>query len=368
MDKISTASIKRLRELDFLRGLAIILVLFQHIPFSKFTSTIGWIGVDLFFVLSGFLISGLLFREYQKFGNINPWLFLVRRAFKIYPIYYLFMLPYLGIKIFYFHRFYLLGFIYDSTFVQNYFLGWGYACPASWSLAVEEHFYFGFSILLWIVANKLNLDIRKSAFYIVIITILFIVFGIRYASNALHFFDVTRLYTATHLRIDSLFMGVLISYFYYFKNDLLIKLYHKNKRLLKLIMLAGLAWTPFFVVKESFFANTFGFSLLYISFGILLLIFILEQSINQTLDKFFSKQFVSIVSNIGLASFSIYYIHSFFIFLYDLIKIKYSIFSDNIISCSIIFLVSILSGILMTSYIEKYFLKIRDKYFPSRVI
>ena len=84
----------RLRELDFLRGIAILLVLLRHNYLFDFTFKIGWIGVDLFFVLSGFLVSGLLFKEYLKFGNINPSLFLIRRGFKIYPIFYLTALLY----------------------------------------------------------------------------------------------------------------------------------------------------------------------------------------------------------------------------------------------------------------------------------
>jgi peptidoglycan/LPS O-acetylase OafA/YrhL len=84
----------RLRELDFLRGIAILLVLLRHIHLFSFTKNMGWIGVDLFFVLSGFLVSGLLFKEYIKFGNIRPKLFLIRRGFKIYPIYFLFYITF----------------------------------------------------------------------------------------------------------------------------------------------------------------------------------------------------------------------------------------------------------------------------------
>lgn len=85
----------RLREIDFLRGVAIILVLLRHKYLFKFTTTMGWIGVDLFFTLSGFLVSGLLFKEFIKFGDIQPKRFLISRGFKIYPIYYLFYILYL---------------------------------------------------------------------------------------------------------------------------------------------------------------------------------------------------------------------------------------------------------------------------------
>src|SRR4029077_18685201 len=137
----------RLKELDFLRGIAIILVLLRHIPLFTFTHNIGWIGVDLFFVLSGFLVSGLLFKEYLKFGDIRPKLFLIRRGFKIYPLYYLFYIPYLVLIVREqgWSSVDVRGFLSDMTFTQNFINGWGWAYGASWSLAVEEHFYFGLS-------------------------------------------------------------------------------------------------------------------------------------------------------------------------------------------------------------------------------
>ena len=82
--------ISRVRQIDFLRAVAVILVLFRHHWVGiDVLQRIGWIGVDLFFVLSGFLVSGLLFSEYKRYGNIKAGQFLIRRGFKIYPLFYL---------------------------------------------------------------------------------------------------------------------------------------------------------------------------------------------------------------------------------------------------------------------------------------
>src|SRR5262245_19628234 len=93
----------RLRELDILRGVAILLVLGRHVIDIPDTvpplvrrlffvwRQIGWIGVDLFFVLSGFLVSGLLFGEYRLTGRIRLGRFLIRRGLKIYPSFYFFL-------------------------------------------------------------------------------------------------------------------------------------------------------------------------------------------------------------------------------------------------------------------------------------
>jgi peptidoglycan/LPS O-acetylase OafA/YrhL len=92
---------QRSKAIDILRALAVFLVLGRHmIPVASAGPSIpgyfahsfttlwvrgGWIGVDLFFVLSGFLVSGLLFRGHQKFGVLSGKDFLIRRGLKIYP-------------------------------------------------------------------------------------------------------------------------------------------------------------------------------------------------------------------------------------------------------------------------------------------
>src|SRR5579871_4107611 len=81
-------------QLDALRGVAILMVLvchtfvFRKAGWEAMLVRSGWAGVDLFFVLSGFLISGLLFSEYQRTGQIRFRRFALRRAFKLYPAFY----------------------------------------------------------------------------------------------------------------------------------------------------------------------------------------------------------------------------------------------------------------------------------------
>ena len=106
-----------------------------------------WMGVDLFFVLSGFLVSGLLFSEYRNRGELRPWRFLARRGFKIYPGFYILLLAsWLLFARFVPH----INFLYEALFVQNYLARvWNH----TWSLAVEEHFYIGLTILLWGLAR-----------------------------------------------------------------------------------------------------------------------------------------------------------------------------------------------------------------------
>ena len=357
----------RLRELDFLRGIAIVLVLFRHQLLFDFLQKMGWIGVDLFFVLSGFLVSGLLFKEHQKFGSIKPKLFLIRRGFKIYPIFYLTAILYVIPRVL-LHKLELKKLLFEMTFIQNYALGWGYLYPASWSLAVEEHFYFALTLLLWLIFNKkmLSFEItpkRLSNFEKLLCSILILILGLRFLSNIYFPEESVRNSTMSHLRIDSLLFGVLIAYWYYFKHEKLSNFYQKHKTKLLVLAFALLSFTPFIEELKSFFVKTIGFTMLYISFGILLIHFLLDKNVNNQINTLFSTRIVDFVSKIGFCSYSIYVIHSFVINCVAFLQIK-----NHFISFAIVFLVSITAGFIMTYRIEKFFLNYRDKYFPSRAL
>lgn len=356
----------RLRELDFLRGIAILLVLLRHGNLFDSTTNMGWIGVDLFFVLSGFLVSKLLFKEYSRFGNIEPKRFLIRRGFKIYPIYFLFYIPYLILRYPDIKMMPLLG---DLLFMQNYVYGWGYAFGPSWSLAVEEHFYFGFALLFFIFLRHKesilawnNRFMVKVSFERFILLVMLICLSFRILSNFYFSEQEARNFTMTHLRIDSLLTGVLVSYLHHFKMDAFKKSFFAHRKWLFTVAILGLSWTPFMNPVPSFFAKTFGFTLLYISFGIVLTSFLLVERTNQLLDQFLSRPFVNVISKIGFASYSIYIIHTL------VNSYFHKIFHTN--NHDLFFAVtsfsSILIGWLMTHFIEKYFLGIRDRYYPAR--
>ncbi|WP_031527730.1 acyltransferase family protein [Dyadobacter crusticola] len=151
--------------LDGIRGIAILLVLSFHcfdkidaFPFTLF-SEIGWVGVDLFFVLSGFLITGILVDTKGNQNYLKS--FFAKRALRIFPVYYLTLLlvflalispgasnfnPILDIR-------HLKSSIYYLTFTQNLLFAfdhWGVTDLLNhfWSLAIEEQFY-----LFWPFVN-----------------------------------------------------------------------------------------------------------------------------------------------------------------------------------------------------------------------
>lgn len=140
-------------QLDSLRAIAVALVIISHwLPASqllnRFTPN-GVLGVTLFFVLSGYLISGILLKNKEQLGNgltlKNAFsIFYVRRSLRIFPVYYLFLLLLMLIypaavkPSIYWHIFYL------SNFYFWHINAFAAQLSHLWSLAVEEQFY-----LLW---------------------------------------------------------------------------------------------------------------------------------------------------------------------------------------------------------------------------
>lgn len=362
---------KRLRELDFLRGVAIVLVLLRHQYLFSYTQRMGWIGVDLFFVLSGFLVSGLLFKEYIKFGDIKAGKFLIRRGFKIYPIYFLFY-PLFLLPLWYDNKLYLPGIVSELFFYQNYVSTFGYANGASWSLAIEEHFYFGVTLLIWVAIHKkwITLNILTKTYRVELILglVMFTCLLLRLYNNTflpdLHDYN----FTMSHLRIDSLMAGVFFAVMYYFKRETLNKFIHSNKIILFIIMIIGVCWTPFLDPHTTYFVKTFGFLALYVSFSILLGFFVLLPKINFYLDKILGSFFVNTVSKIGYCSYSIYIIHALVNTLFERYCKAYDPGLHRFAAFAITSAISISIGMIMTHFIEDYFLKIRDKKFPNRVI
>jgi peptidoglycan/LPS O-acetylase OafA/YrhL len=149
----------RINQLDGLRGCAVLLVLLFHHGLIRS----GWVGVDIFFVLSGFLITGILRRETS---SPNYWQsFYLKRATRILPAMIL-LLTSVFILAGHFKVIYLGYLFFASNVVQLSPLALG-PLAALWSLAIEEHFYF-----VWPLAvKKLNRDrLLKLSLGIVVVS------------------------------------------------------------------------------------------------------------------------------------------------------------------------------------------------------
>src|SRR6266550_2788258 len=163
----------RIASLDGLRGCAILLVLLFHFtaraPYPTDHASIrlqsvfdlGWSGVDLFFVLSGFLITGLLIDAKGSAGYFK--VFYARRALRILPLYYgtlvvMFVLPYLLTSVM--NPTYITPFrdqIWYWGYLQNYHYltnAWSDIAGPFWTLAIEEQFYLVWPLVVLLLSRK----------------------------------------------------------------------------------------------------------------------------------------------------------------------------------------------------------------------
>lgn len=354
----------RIKQIDFLRGVAILLVLLSHHNIFSILFKSGWMGVDLFFVLSGFLVSGLLFTEYKKYNKIDAKRFLIRRGFKIYPSFFVLLIISFIINYFTNELEYkqLLRYLCEITFTQNYTSAvWG----QTWSLAVEEHFYF-FLITSMVVYVKFKkkLSLKDIAIFCFIFFILCLV--LRYLTHFFHpEYSVRIHHFPTHLRIDSMLFGVLLSAHYHLARDRFISFFNKYLPYLLFLSLMLLS-VPFIFSVKSYFISTIGFTLLYIGFGILNSIFIINKSEHLIFNNFIVKSVFNLLSWIGIYSYTIYLFHM--LYLKYLTKLyQLGGFDDNNILFSLGFLAgSVLIGVAVSKIIEIPALKLRDKFFPKR--
>ena len=216
----------RLQSLDILRAIAITLVLGRHLRvngsadilngFADGWRTGGWTGVDLFFVLSGFLISGLLFKDRIRNGVISFKRFFIRRGFKIYPAFYFMVLDTLFSRWIYHQAPSLKKLAAEFFFYQDYVPG---VCSQTWSLGVEEKFYVFLPVLLILLLRFEKK--KKQPFESIPAAFIFIAFAclvFRFLASRVQPFDYWTHLFPFHLRVDSLFFGVLISYFYHFRS------------------------------------------------------------------------------------------------------------------------------------------------------
>jgi peptidoglycan/LPS O-acetylase OafA/YrhL len=201
-------------QLDALRALAVFGVLVHHFLPQEFflNSKIHWgpLGVRLFFVLSGFLITGILLRcrELVDLYNQDAWFtirrFYVRRFLRLIPIYYLTIF---ATKILDFNSISIKTIVWHLTYTSNIYFSihdWDATTSHFWSLSVEEQFYLFWPFIIILLPRK----------YLLTAILLTIVIGpfFRILIMAVGLSNGTREYILTFACLDSLGMGALLAF------------------------------------------------------------------------------------------------------------------------------------------------------------
>ena len=153
----------RIASLDGLRAVAILMVIFSHAAYTCHFPAVaphifyffnGELGVRIFFVISGFIITHLLLREENKGGEFSIKYFYVRRAIRILPVYFTFLLV-----VYLIDRWLMVGiatneFIAAASFTTGWWNDSTWLLGHTWSLSVEEQFYLLWPLLLFLIKSK----------------------------------------------------------------------------------------------------------------------------------------------------------------------------------------------------------------------
>lgn len=347
--------------LDGLRGFCCLLVIFYHTFYfilHKYLSFI-WVSIDIFFVLSGYLITDILLNtELNKKSIFN---FYIKRGLRVFPLYYLSLIiffiifPLLSVTILNID-YYIENQVWFWTFLQNWLMIFNEPSESGlvhlWSMAVEEQFY-----LLW---PLVILFVKKPS------RLLWIILGLLLSVILLRFWlwnigiekiEYGNLYSFT--RIDGICVGCLVAIFKKIKPGYI------NKRIaIIIITVAGLNFLFYFLNRESAmpYFGMIGFFTFSIVVGILV-----DEIINNE-KSFFTKLFgFQPLRFIGHISYGTYIFH---LPLYLALKpyverwaSEYLGFaSPQFLASSILTILSFFVGYLSYRYFEKHFLNMKKKF------
>jgi peptidoglycan/LPS O-acetylase OafA/YrhL len=367
---------RRVHGLDTLRALAIALVVLHHYtlfvgPDDTFgwVGKIGWVGVDLFFALSGYLIGNQIFAAMRSPQGLSLGHFYGRRLLRTLPNFYAVLALY----------FLWPGFRGDQslpplweflTFTQNINLKPGSAFSHAWSLCIEEQFYLllpACALLIAAVCRSTGRSLRW-AWGAIIFTFAagMMVRGVLWnelvdgAARPLnHYYRY--IYYSSFCRFDELVAGVALA---------LLKNYHADawRRLTAhghLALGAGVALTAlmfhFFLIDHYGFAMTVvGYPLLALGFALLIVAALSERSLLRTTR-------IPGAGKLALWSYAIYLTHKqVCILLADPLAAR-GYEPDSLLAIGVSLVLSVLSGWALYRLVETPFMALRDRYLPSNL-
>lgn len=329
------------------------MVLTAHYPLLPFLTDCGWAGVDLFFVLSGFLVSGQFF-IFQKDGHaFSPGQFLLRRGFRIWPAFYTFLLWWMLTDLIrklsggVFH-FGWEDWLIKASFLQNYF---GTEADHTWSLAVEEHFYIILALSLpfvWRIGKTFSLGFAIFLMVVIAITRSVHAFNWEYSALTHHY--------PTHFRLDSLVAGVILRGLVVFYPDKMLALARSLASPFLVFALILLGITLQWEMKSPWMQGP-GFTLLTMGFTLLVWV---GWAMSEKKESSTNLIFIGL-GKLGTMSFTVYLFH-FWILKEVMVPLHHTLnISPQPFLFPVFFTLSLVLGYLVRKWIELPFLTWRDK-------
>jgi peptidoglycan/LPS O-acetylase OafA/YrhL len=349
--------------LDILRAGAILLVFIEHLDWGIFNnlkpnSLFGILGVELFFVLSGFLIGGIVFKLNLKQNRPSLTKFYLNRWFRTLPLYYCGFIAFQLIDAVHYQKL-QIHWPY-LVFLQNMFPDPHGFFAVSWSLAIEEWFYL---ILPWLIYLIFRFRFTKNHLLLSLCSLVFVLICLRaiYTGYFNPSFDPD-IRKSILFHFDPLLIGVILALVK--KEQLSLFVILKNINLLLLSIISLIIFALYFShldltsnINDSYLIKTIGLTWIAISMAIIIGFFEQNIFIKQKLVGY--KLLFSLMTAISLLSYSIYIWH------YEVNKIIYFIthlliktdFPQAILSIVFTGIVAYISY----SWIETPFLKLRKK-------
>lgn len=367
---------RRVDGLNTLRAIAILLVFMYHYmvfvsraPTFGWASTLGWVGVDLFFVLSGYLIANQIFSGIAKRQQLSLKAFYIRRALRTLPNFYVVLALYFLFPV-------VMGgreppalwrFL---TFTQNYQLQPGTAFSHAWSLCIEEQFYLLLpAVVLLAVRTGKSIKLAWTLLIVGIVagiatrSVLWLQYG-REAGGAIAGYH-PNIYYSSFCRMDEFLPGVAVA---------MLKNFHRDawERMLRwgqTTLAAGIgacaitAWAllNFYEIDDygyGFFMTAFGYSLVAICFAILVVAALSPNSLLHRVR-------VPGAAQLAAWSYAIYLSHKAVAVILQSQLASYGVGSSSWQAVLLISVACLLAGWLLYRLVETPFMNLRDRRFPT---
>jgi peptidoglycan/LPS O-acetylase OafA/YrhL len=258
----STRPSSHIPNLDGIRALAVTIVVLAHLGFGGLVP--GGFGVSVFFFLSGYLITTLLLREYRDTGTVSLKRFYLRRTLRIVPPMYLTYALALALVLVGLNPStldtgpMLLQLAYLQNYIQLLMPAQEWNIPSHtdilWSLAVEEHFYLVYPLLLLVLLRRVPL--RTG----ILVLCLGAALELAWRAVLVQHFGAPprRIYSLTDTRFDSLLYGCVLAIAHYASPALATA--RVGLRGVVVMALSVLALISTFVLRDPFFRDTFRFT------------------------------------------------------------------------------------------------------------